>query len=642
MPAAAVLHNVGARLPRHSMLSRRLRSLHFLLLGVAVVACEPTGPGDSPRLTLGAAPHAVPGGEIDVFVTAIPPSGGSIDRVRVEARGLVTFNDSVSGSSETISFTRSIGIPPEVTSGEVVIIATARSGSSVVTDTVSVEVDDPAPPEIETLVVRPFPSVNPGEAVEVTVGARDAAGLRRTLLRFSGAFEYADSVEHGFGRTVLRSVSVPIPANAVFGEMLTITAEAVDAGGHRTARTASTRFTDTRPPHLSAQLIVPRARLSPGDTLRLSLTATDSYRLDRVEYRIGSPPVATDTFHVTGPTFSRVVTHVVEESWNGMQEIVVTARDAGGNVDQVHFGSAWVVRQIPPGPRTISLGSAPRDFAYDAKRNVVYVSLPDANRIGAISLGATPSLVPLIDALPHPFDIDLTASGDTLLIAPRGSRYLYRYDLVRAHLDSLLITQPDTFWVLGLDHVRAMANGVALVTVTFNGSGAVGKLMSVDLASGTVRMRRTVGSGTTLIRSADARKALFADGVCCPQPGSVYDAATDTFAADRGTIEHFGPNVSSDSIGSRFLIASTLYTGDLSRIRDYEVPERFFGTSVISPDGAYGYLATAPGLAVVRLSDGVVEALYLLNGQPNLLFAMPNGREVLAVLGATLRVVDLQ
>ncbi|HJR68294.1 MAG TPA: hypothetical protein VJ802_17825, partial [Gemmatimonadaceae bacterium] len=102
------------------------------------------------------------------------------------------------------------------------------------------------------------------------------------------------------------------------------------------------------------------------------------------------------------------------------------------------------------------------------------------------------------------------------------------------------------------------------------------------------------------------------------------------------------PNVSSDSIGSRFLIASTLYTGDLSRIRDYEVPERFFGTSVISPDGAYGYLATQPGLAVVRLSDGVVETLYLLNGQPSLLFAMPNGRQVLAVVGTMLHVVDLQ
>jgi hypothetical protein len=624
------------------MLLQRLRTLHVTLLAAVLVACEPTGPGDLPRVTVGAAPHVAPGGQIAVFVTAIPPSGGTIDRVRLEARGLVTLSDSVSGSSDPISFARSFGIPAEVTSGEVVIIATARSGSSVVTDTARVEVADPEPPEIETLLVRPFPAVNPGEAVEVTVGAWDEAGLRRTVLRFSGAFEYADSVEHAFGRAILRSVSVPMPANAIFGATLTITAEAVDAGGHRTTRTVSTRFTDTRPPHLSAQLIVPRARLSPGDTLRLSLTASDSYRLDRVEYRIGSPPVATDTFHVTGPTFNRVVTHVVDESWNGKQEIVVTARDAGGNVDQVHFGSAWVVRQIPPGPRSLWLGGAPRDFAYDAKRNVFYVSLPDANRVGVISLGATPSLAPLLESLPRPFDIDLTAGGDTLLIAPRGSRYLYSYDLVRAQLDSLLIIQPDTFWIFGLDHVRAMANGVALVTVTFNGSGAVGKLMSVDLSNGTVRIRRTVGSGTVLIRSGDARRGLFIDGVCCPQPGSLYDAATDQFSADRATISHFGGGFSSDAAGSRFLISSSLFDADLSPIREYQVPERFFGTSVISPDGAYGYLATQPGLAVVRLSDGVVETLYLLNGQPSLLFAMPNGRQVLAVVGATLHVIDLQ
>lgn len=623
------------------MPSSRPRSLRLSLLVAFLGACDPTGPGDLPRVTVGAAPQAAPGAQLAVFVTAIPPNGGTIDRVRLEARGLVTFDDSVTGSSERIAFSRSVGIPSEVTNGEVVITATARSGSSVVTDTVRVEVEDPNPPEIEALLVRPAPAVNPGEVVDVTIRARDEAGLRRTLLRFSGAFSYADSVEHGFGQTVLRSVSIPIPADATFGADLTITAEAVDAGGHRTTRTTSTRFTDTRPPHLSAQLIVPRARLSPGDTLRLSLTASDSYRLDRVEYRIGSPSVATDTFHVTGPTFSRVVTHVVEESWNGMQEIVVTARDAGGNVDQVHFGSAWVVRQIPPSPRTVSLGAAPRDFAYDAKRNVVYVSLPDADRVGVISLGATPSLAPLIEALPRPFDIDLTASGDTLLIAPRGSRYLYSYDLVRARLDSLLITQPDTFWIFGLDHVRAMANGVALVTVTFNGSGAVGKLMSVDLSTGTVQMRRTVGSGTVLIRSGDARKGLFIDGVCCPQPGSLYDAAADQFSADQGTISHFGGGFSSDSTGSRFLISSSLFDADLSPVREYQVPERFFGTSVISPNGAYGYLATEPGLAVVRLSDGVVEALHLLNGQPSLLFAMPNGREVLAVVGATLYVVDL-
>ena len=132
------------------------------------------------------------------------------------------------------------------------------------------------------------------------------------------------------------------------------------------------------------------------------------------------------------------------------------------------------------------------------------------------------------------------------------------------------------------------------------------------------------------------------DGVCCPQPGSLYDPATDQFSADHGTISHFGGGVSMDATGSRFLISSSLFDADLSPVREYQVPERFFGTSVISPDGARGYLATQAGFAVVRLSDGVVEALYLLNGQPSLLFAMPNGREVLAVVGAMLHVVDLQ
>jgi hypothetical protein len=613
---------------------------------IGLLGCDATGPAGAPRIILGGPSSVAPGGHLAVFVTATPPSGDAIDRVRLEVSGATTFVDSVSGAGAgNVVMRRSIEIPDDIIAGEVIVNATAWIGSTAVRDTMRVAVADTAPPRIESFLVQPAQGLNPGDVVTVSFTANDDAGLRATMIRVSGAATLTDSMAHGLARNVFRSAKIVVPLDVRLGAELAISAEAIDAGGGRTVVSAVPQVVrDTRNPSITGTIGGSRVgtRFAPGDTLRLILRASDNHFLERVGYTIGSPAVVADTFDITGTNaFERVLEFIVQQSWIGTHAITGWARDASGNLSTATLATITVLPSAPPAD-SVQLGAPVRDLAYDAGRNIVYVSQPSLNRVGAVTLGDM-VFDAVLEGLPLPQGIDLTPSGDTLLIAPRLTRSLYIYDVVRRTRDSVLITN-DTFLNRGLDNVRVMANGSALISVTFSGSGFGGTLASLDLASRVVRSRATVTEATPIARSMSRRRAaILIDDSCCPLSGHVYDAGSDQLSAARGTVSYYFPGISADSTGQRYLIGSTLFTGDLVSIRSYTIPGGTPGhANALSPDGAHGYFATDNGVTMLRLSDGALETTFPLPGRPLKLLALPNGRALLAVVGQTLHVIWLQ
>lgn len=628
------------------MPSSRPRSFRAALLFLCLSACDATGPGDAPRVTVGAARYVAPGDQLAVFVTAIPPRDGTIDRVRLDVAGVVSFADSISGGNgEKVVFTRSIQIPDEAVTGELVVTGTAYSGSTVVRDTTHVTVADTAPPRIEQLVVQPAQMLNPGDVVRVSFLASDDAGLRATVLRLSGAMTMTDSMAHGLGRNVIRFAEIRIPRDVRLDTDLAITAEAIDAGRTRTVVAAAPRpVRDTRLPLLTGTIGGSRVgtRFGPGDTIRLTLTASDNHFLHEVGYAVGSPAVVADTFDIRGTTsFNRVLEFIVDDSWLGTHAITGWARDASGNVLSTTLATITVLQAAPP-PDSVRVGAPVRDLAYDPKRNILYLSQPSLNRIGAVTLDDM-VFDPFLQGLPTPNGIDVTPSGDTILIAPRLSRALYIYDVVRRTRDSVAVDEEPHWSDRGLDNVRVMENGSALVSVTFSGSGFGGTLASVDLSTRAVRSRARVTEATPIARSMNRRRAaVLIDDSCCPLNARVYDAATDQLSSERPTVAYYFPSISADSTGQRYLIASTLFTGDLAPIQSYTVTNRSpYHASVLSPDGARGFFATETGVAMVRLSDGALETTFPLGARPTRLLALPHGRALIAVIDQTVHVIWL-
>lgn len=627
------------------MSSRRFRFAFTASFVIGLLGCDATGPVGAPRVMLGGPSSVAPGGHLAVFLTAIPPSGGAVDRVRLEVSGAASFVDSAKGAGAgNVVLRRSIEVPDDIVSGEVIVHATAWIGSTVVRDTMRVTVGDTAPPRIESFLVQPAQGLNPGDVVTVSLAATDDAGLRATVIRMSGALALTDSMAHGLARNVSRSARIVIPLGVQLGAELAISVEAIDAGGGRTVVSAAPQVVrDTRNPSITGTISGSRVgtRFAPGDTLRLTLRASDNHFLVGVGYAIGSPPVVADTFDIRGGNaFERVLEFIVPQSWIGTHAITGWARDASGGQSTATFATISVLSNAPP-PDSVRLGAAARDLAYDPVRNIVYVSQPSLNRVGAVTLSDMVFDV-VLEGLPLPQGIDVTPSGDTLLIAPRLTRSLYIYDVVRRTRDSVLITD-NAFLNRGLDNVRVMANGSALISVTFSGSGFGGTLASLDLATRVVRSRATVTEATPIARSMSRRRAaILIDDSCCPLSGHVYDATTDQLSAARGTVSYYFPGISADSTGQRYLIGSTLFSGDLASIRSYTIPGATPGhANALSPDGAHGYFATDNGVTMIRLADGALETTFPLAGRPLKLLALPNGRALLAVVGQTLHVIWL-
>ncbi len=636
--------------------AKRLRGLVAM---AAALACgdETAGPGAAITVTLSVQPPlAEPSDTVQVTATAVPSGGVSIELIRLVASGLITASDEVSVSgSGSRSYTRAYVLPFQPASGTVNFVATAEGGGTTGSAQTSLPVADAVKPVVSSLSANPA-ALQPGEWLTVTYTATDNVGLAYTVVRVSGAFVAADSLDHGFAATITRSVQFRVPPATPMGDTVRVRVVAADPALQRdSAAAAPVSVTDLSPPLVGGSATGPEAALTlvAGDTLQLTVNATDNHRLAWIGYRLGPPASVQDSVAVAAATGSHTWMRVVQAGWLGDWTVSAFARDSLGNPAQTSLGGATVVSGIRRPTRSAPLGGAVGDVAYSAARDALYLSQPFLDRVAVLSLGSFTFGTP-IALFSRPQGLDLSVGGDSLVVALRNSPYLAVVDLSSGQVDTVRLGI-DNFLNRGPDNVRVMGNDKAIVTITFDGSGYGGQVWEYDLSAGTQRQRTDAGiSGqvTELVRLARAedrsRLLILIDDSCCPLEGNVYLTASDTVSVRRGTVNRFFPRVSATATGALFLIGESLFDANLNLMRTLAPADYVAGPTAISPDGFSVYMAIDFAFLKLRAADGVIVERVRLPANLDQMTVLQSGAWLIGIGGdpisgsPVLLVVDLR
>lgn len=507
-------------------------------------------------------------------------------------------------------------------------------------------IDTVDPPEITRLELSPATELEPGRTLTVRYSVESPTPLRRLRFLRSGAFAAVDSFGARGSLSISDSVMLPIPSTGIdFSKPLSLTMEAADTAGRVGRRTATTSVTigDRTPPTLNATLLdgngwesyTLTATLSPEDSLTLRVSASDNYELRWIGWRLGPPANAQDSVSVGG-TSSGSITLVapVRGEWAGKSNLTVFARDALGNVTE-RVGAVTVYPLVNRRVRSVALKGPVLQFLYDEKRQLLYMTRPETPSVAVLSM-ATLTLAPSI-ALPSRAEgMDLTATGDSLLVALPQDGALAVVDL-RTRATAVVPLAFDTTQARRVADVRVAANGKALVFLGSNFLGG-GRLMEYELGSGAQRLRADAGEAGTLspgvpfVATRDRLRVALHSGDCA----QLYDATSDSFGTCRRGLPFHGTILSVDASGTFFTSAHQLLDGTLSLVREIYVPRFYNIVSMLAPDGSAVYFPTGyayakgRGVAKARTSDGATVEQQLLPIVPELIHVLPDGATLVA------------
>lgn len=489
-------------------------------------------------------------------------------------------------------------------------------------------------PLLESLQVMPGDSAQPGDELWILYSVFDTAGVTRSVLSFSGAFtQEIETNEHGV-RTGNLGIRVPIPHEAQPGAALTVKLTIYNAKSHSASRTA--------PPIAIVDDVAPRVTGGPlalsgyvagtapevakgvGETLGLEIRATDNHQITWMGYRLGPPANVADSIAVNSANGAFDPRLVVPAAWLGTSSITLFARDAGGRLTEMvpsadHF-QVYPVRSATP--RTASLAELPTDYAYDARRDLLYLLLPNARSVAVFSVGTLTYDTPIVfDEAPA--GIDLSLSADSLLVTLPEARALGVVAVAQTGRPvSRIPLDYDTTHARKPDRVRVAANGKAIVSLRAGDVTAGPRLIEYDLGTGLQHPRTELGldgsaaAPTLLVHSWDRTQILAINGSpCCGGSGMVYVSARDVFTRSAGAEVAPGLPATADSVGRGYVNGGSYLTADLTSSRWIAPPDfhaYYYSPSALSPDGAHAYFVSGLGYKTVNVADGsMVEAVTL-------------------------------
>jgi len=616
------------------------------LLGVLVVAAcgESTGPAGSPGpvvvSTVVTPPTLDPGQFFTASVTATAPAGDRMTWVKMEVSGVLTAADSAQvGGSNSGTIAHVYQVPFTAPNGSVTVVGSGRTAKGLVgIGQIDVAVSDTVAPQLDVSLPGNPSTLQPGDTLRVSLNSHDNASLRYALVRISGAFTYTDSADAN-GSNVTRTLTLPIPSSARLGTPITVSAEAKDyAGNHASRSLTPLGFNDFTAPKISAQTTGGRDGIAfaPGQTLTLRLSATDNYKLVRAGYVFSAPGSGGDSTTLAGGTYSHDFVIPITTGWIGTPRFTAFAEDSSGHRATV-YGTITVSSRTRRAIVSVPLADAVRDAAVDDRRGLVYLSVPATRSVRVLDAvtGSFGSDYTLPQA---PGGIDLSASGDSLLVAQTGGPSVRLISLLTGAQDTVQVLSPgDTRSVANL---RVLADNTMLVTITFAGSGYGGSIAEYKLATRTQGSRLTVTEAVPLARSGNGQKAVaIIDDSCCPLDGVVYDVGRG-WGSGQGTVSYYGVTVALDYTGDLVLVQSSLFSGSLGSLGDY-TPQGASPPAVLAADGLSAFWATPTGVTQVQLSDGAVLDSFTLGAQPRQLYLSPNGLTLVAVTSGMVHVIDL-
>ncbi|MEN3314804.1 MAG: hypothetical protein V7605_1038 [Acidimicrobiaceae bacterium] len=180
------------------------------------------------------------------------------------------------------------------------------------------------------------------------------------------------------------------------------------------------------------------------------------------------------------------------------------------------------------------------DVAIDPTSTYAYVSNTAHDRVEVVRL-ADRFVEDPIPVGVQPMGLDLSPDGRMLYVANRGSEFVSVID-VRTRTEVHRIPIPSGRLSDRPYSIAVLANGKALLTTTFDGSGYGAFMYDIDLATETVKLRTDFDkwSGqtseyTSIRASGDRTAAVITLGDSSPGEVFRYDASTDIFSAPHET-----------------------------------------------------------------------------------------------------------
>jgi len=508
----------------------------------------------------------------------------------------------------------------------------------------------------------------------------------RVVVVFSGIAQGADStIVPGDVSELFASFVVPHPVSD--GDLVAT----VSLPDSRASTTATLRVQDLDAPYVEgvlSQFGSPRMPgMPPGDfllragsTLQVQVEGVDNNAVAWLGYAVGDPLNVRDSaevFPVSASATRTLSLQVPADAAGTMTTVRVFARDLGGRLTEDTLPAAPVYRVIDKPIRSVRLDGEVRDIAWDPKRNVLYLSEPGKAQVAVLSLESLSYLAPIPLSI-RPAGLDLSVSGDSLLIALHGSPYLgvvnlttypLRVDTLRVHYtpDGSLLAGDSLAVTPFVEDVRIAADGRAIVSLANPNLGYDYKteadhVVTIDLATGVQQVAYTGYGGPSLpiARTTDRKSVLVMNAGAEGSTSSDarrYDATTHLFSAPTGNspylVTALAGSVSQD--GNFYLLGGTLYDANLKALVTMAPAGYQSERSAISPDGANAYFARAEYNPSDSAPD-TARAYYLRYALPTgqlkefvrtpevgeQLFAMPDGKTLIATGLTQLMLIDLQ
>jgi len=476
------------------------------------------------------------------------------------------------------------------------------------------------PPVITALSVEPPTGpVQPGDILKLDYRATSRVGLWETTIALSGPCTARWILPEGLQQSVTRVVSVAIPFACQLGVPLRLSATAVDAAAQAVSRSVEPgiALADVTRPTVEPMLGPPSGSYTNrfvgeyfvGDSLNLMFIASDNVALRTLVWEV-TPAGFRDSLFVSGRSVAPQLTVPIRPGWTGPIQLRAYARDAAGLVSDTFVSPLDSLRVYPTLTRPTTAAAVEgeiAELAIDQRRGVIYLAQGYQRRLAVLSTASMTVSATL--ALPAASaDLDLTASGDSLVVALPSLRALGVIDLRQSPLAVALLplTVLDTTIDQWPSSVRVAANGKALVLLEGSSPSAF-TLIEVDLATQVQRLRTDAGDGgnvgvAALERSFDHSTVVLRGN---PTLFQRYDASSDAFGplhsvASIGTI-------SVDGTGQHVALGADVYDATLGFLRRMHSPFVGWVPTAVSADGQYLYQGVAPhGIVRSRVSDGVM------------------------------------
>jgi hypothetical protein len=355
-----------------------------------------------------------------------------------------------------------------------------------------------------------------------------------------------------------------------------------------------------------------------GVTDSVDISALDNHSVAWVGWSFGPPSNARDSVAVAGAAVQASIPFTVPASLTGTPPTFsVFARDSDGNLTVDAFGQVNIAPYVHHPVRTAAVDTAMTDIAYDAKRNVLYLSEAGHANVLVLSLASMTLQTPIAVPAP-PVGLDLTPGGDTLVVGLANTGDLAFVTLTGTptttvvQLTALDTVPGDSTTVSSaVQTLRVAADGRVIIgtarTVNNVQNGAV---VELNLATSQSRIMYP-NSLVALSRSGDATRVVIWGIVSYNQDAAIYDAVGHqyVFATEGlfGPIQLSGIFLSATQTGTTVLSGNQLYDASMiptnAVTADIEPSVQGYG-SAISPSDTIVWLGGAGGGCSVGGSPG--------------------------------------